>query len=191
MTKPRPKQRRLAVDGAQLKIMSFGPRREIIAALANDADLSARELGERLKRPVTGLYRHLDLLLEARLIRQSGQRPGPKRPEVLYALTFDYFSTSEVAKTAEGRAAVSQAATRYVAATARKFSRAIEKGTARLYTEDANATYQVLDLQLDRAGLVQFHKLLRAFVLSARQLRVRGKSGLETVSMTIVVAPEG
>ena len=45
---------RLVVSSAQLKLMSFGPRRAIIAALANDPDSSARELASRLHRPVTG-----------------------------------------------------------------------------------------------------------------------------------------
>jgi len=185
-----PRTRRLAVSPEQLKTMSFGPRREIIAALANDPDLSARDLAQRLKRPVTGLYRHLELLLDANLIRQSGERAGPKRPEALYALTFDRYSAREAADTDEGRAAIVQAASRYSAATLRKFQRAIENGTARFNTDDANATYNVVDLQLDRAGLVEFHRLMRNFVVAARKLRQRGRQGLETISLTILVAPE-
>jgi hypothetical protein len=77
-----------------------------------------------------------------------------------------------------------------IAATLRKFRRAMESGEGRFNTEDANTTYNIVDLQLDRAGLIAFHKLLRAFVISARELRVRGRKGLETVSMAILVAPE-
>src|SRR5689334_18597607 len=108
---------RLRVSPEQLKLMSFGPRREIIAALANDADLSARELAERIRRPVTGLYRHLSLLTKAGLVRESGQRAGPKRPEALYALSSATFSATEATATDEGRAALADAASRYAGAT--------------------------------------------------------------------------
>ena len=107
------------------------PRHDIIAALANDPNSSARELAARLHRPVTGLYRHLDLLLEAGLIRESGRRPSSKRPEALYALAFSVFSPLETTETAEGRATFSQAASRYAAATTRKLKRSLENGSAR------------------------------------------------------------
>jgi predicted transcriptional regulator len=182
-------QPRLAVSPEQLKLMSFGPRREIIAALANDADLSARDLAERLHRPVTGLYRHIDLLMEAGLIGESGQRPGPKRPEMLYALTFASFTAEVATRSPEGREAFAQAAARYASAAARKIARTIERGAARLHTEDANATFHVMDLQLDRDGLVELHQLLRKFIVASRKLRVRERDGVETVSVTILVAP--
>jgi DNA-binding MarR family transcriptional regulator len=180
---------RLVVSPAQLKLMSFGPRREIIAALANDPDLSARELAGRLRRPVTGLYRHLDRLLEAGLIRETGRRPSSKRPETLYALTFSTFSAIEATETSEGRAAFSQAASRYAAATARKLRRSLENGSARLYADDANAGFGVLDLQLDKAGLVEFHRLRTEFLVRARKLRVRDRAGVETISVAVLFAP--
>jgi DNA-binding transcriptional ArsR family regulator len=179
----------LQVSAEQLKLMWFGPRREIIAALANEPDLSARDLAERLHRPVTGLYRHLDRLLEARLIRSAGERRGPSRPETLFALAFATFSTLEATETAEGRAAMAQAAARYAAATARKFTRAVADGSARLDTRDANAGFRVMDLQLDRAGVEQLHRLMIDFVVKARKLRVRQQAGLETISVTILYAP--
>lgn len=180
----------LAVTPDQLKLMSFGPRREIIATLANDPDLSARDLAEHLRRPVTGLYRHLDLLLDGGLIRQSGQRPGIKRPEALYSLSFRVFSIERAMKSAQGRAAISQAAARYASATARKIDRAIKKGTARLNGEDANTTFGVIDLQVDRAGLIELHRLMRAFIVAARELRVRRNAAMETISVTILLAPQ-
>ena len=159
---------RLLVTPEQLKLMSHGPRREIIAALANDSDLSARDLADRLKRPVTGLYRHLDLLVEAGLLQQTGLRPGHKRPEALYALTFKIFSSDEAAKTPEGR---------------------VEEQTARIGVEDANTRTYVCDLQLDPAGVVELHKLLNAFLVEARKLRVPAEAARETVSMTVLIAP--
>ena len=182
-------QPRLAVSPEQLKLMSFGPRREIIAALANDPDLSARDLAQRLRRPVTGLYRHLELLVAAGLIRQSGERPGAKRPETLYALSFATFSAELASTTEEGRAVMSQAAARYASATARKLARAIESGAARLNAEDANTGFHNMDLQLDRDGVVAFQKLLKGFIAEARKLRVREKDGMETLAVTILVAP--
>jgi len=182
-------QPRLAVSPQQLKLMSFGPRREIIAALANDPDLSARELAQRLHRPVTGLYRHLDLLLAAGLIRQSGERPGLKRPETLFALSFSSFTAEEASRSEEGRAVLSQAAARYASATTRKLSRAFETGAARFNTQDANTGFHVMDLQLDHDGLIGFQTLLRGFIAEARKLRVREKEGVETLAVTILIAP--
>ncbi|MGH3428738.1 MAG: helix-turn-helix domain-containing protein [Mycobacteriales bacterium] len=179
----------LRVSPEQLKLMSFGPRREIIAALANDADLSARDLAERTRRPVTGLYRHLSLLLKSGLIRECGQRPGPKRPEALYALTFATFSAIEATATNEGRAALAEAAARYAGATTRKLKSAIQTGAARLTGADANAGYGNMDLQLDRAGLAEFHRLMGEFIVAARKLRVRRAADAETVSVVILFAP--
>jgi DNA-binding transcriptional ArsR family regulator len=180
----------LNVSPAQLRLMSFGPRREIIAALANDSNLSARELAARLSRPVTGLYRHLNLLLEAGLIRGAGQRLGQKRPETLFSLTFATFSAIEATQTPEGRAAMAQAAARYAAATTRKFARAIEAGAARFSGSETNTGFAVTDLQLDRAGLAKLHRLLRQFVVQARKLRVPEQEGVETVTVTILFAPD-
>ena len=180
---------RLLVTPEQLKLMSHGPRREIIAALANDSDLSARDLADRLKRPVTGLYRHLDLLVEAGLLQQTGLRPGHKRPEALYALTFKIFSSDEAAKTPEGRVAIAEVAARYASAASRKIHRAVEEQTARIGVEDANTRTYVCDLQLDTAGVVELHKLLNAFLVEARKLRVPAEAARETVSMTVLIAP--
>jgi predicted ArsR family transcriptional regulator len=182
-------QPRLSVSPEQLRLMSFGPRREIVAALANDANLSARELGERLRRPVTGLYRHLSQLLSAGIIHESGQRPGMKRPEALYALSFATYSATEAAATDEGRAALAEVAGRYAAATTRKLSRAIASGAARFSGDEANAGYGNMDLQLDRAGLAEFHRLLGEFIVAARKLRVRGVAEAEVLSVVFVYAP--
>jgi len=179
----------LPVSAEQLRLMSYGPRREIIAALANDAELSARDLAGRLHRPVTGLYRHLDRLVDAGLLRQCGSRPGPKRPEALYGLAFRVFSTSAAATTSEGRLAIAEAAARYASAASRKIRRAIDKETARIAVEDANTRFQVSDLQLDRAGLIELHKLLNTFIVEARKLRVPSAAAQETVSVTILIAP--
>ena len=183
-------QQRLAVTPDQLKLMSYGPRRDIIAALANDPDLSARDLAARLHRPVTGLYQHLNILTEAGLIRISGQRPAVKKPEALYVLAFDQFTSEAAVGTPEGRAILAEAAARYASANAKRLTRAIESGAARLHTEDANAGFYVLDLQLDRKGMVELQRLLGAFITEARRLRVRDMDDLETLSITVLIAPE-
>jgi hypothetical protein len=181
--------RKLDVTPAQLRLMSFGPRQEIIAVLANDPDLSARDLAVRLNRPVTGVYRHLDLLLAGGLIRQSGQRAGAKRPEALFALTSPVFSADPKTMSRDGHLAVAEAAVRYAAAAGRKFRRAVEEDVARLDGEGANTRLQATDLQLDATGLAEFNRLLSAFVVAARKLRVPADAAQEMVRMTILVAP--
>jgi predicted ArsR family transcriptional regulator len=180
---------KLAVSPQQLRLMSFGPRREIIAALANDPNLSARDLATRLKRPVTGLYRHLELLQDAGLVRQIGQRRGPKRPEALYALTFATFSAEEVSRSPGGGQVFSEAAVRYAGAAGRKLARAVADGSARMYVEDANAGFSVVDLQLDSSGLVAFNRRLAEFIADIRKLRVPEAAGVETISVTLLMAP--
>jgi len=180
----------LPLSADQLRLISFGPRRDIIAVLANDTNLSARDIAGRLGRRVTALYRHLDLLTEAGLIRQSGTRPGPKRPEAVFALAArSYLPSEAVYATPEGRSALGQAAARYASAAARRLSRAVESGAARPFTADANVAFYNTDLQLDRAGLVEFHKRLRAFLESVRDLRVPGDDGLDHITLTMMVTP--
>jgi predicted ArsR family transcriptional regulator len=180
---------KLAISPEQLRLMSFGPRQELIAVLVNNANLSARDLAQRLRRPVTGIYRHLDLLQDARLIRQSGLRPGPKRPEALYALVSPVFSADHSSMTKEGRLTVADAASRYAADAARKFQRAVKDDVSRMAQEDANTRLQATDLQLDRAGLIEFNRLLSAFVVAVRKLRVPADVAEEMIRMTILVSP--
>jgi predicted ArsR family transcriptional regulator len=178
------------LDPAQLRLMSFGPRRDIIALLANDPELSARQMAARLGRKVTSLYRHLELLLAAGLIREAGVRAGPKRPEALYALASRlYQAAPETFETADGRAAFARAATRYAAAAARRLTAAVESGEARVLEANANAGYYSVDLQLDHAGLVAFNERLRSFLASVRELRVRSDAADEQVTLTILVSP--
>lgn len=180
---------RLSVSPAQLKLMSYGPRREIVAILANEPDLSMKQLAARLHRSVTSLYRHIDLLIEADLVRQSGARDEGRRPEARYALTFSGFTSDKAMETPAGRTAIAEAAARYASAVSRKLSRAVEEERARIHTDDANAGYFILDLQLNRAGLLKFNALLRDFLAEARRLRVREAEDVETVAMAILVAP--
>jgi predicted ArsR family transcriptional regulator len=180
----------LTISAEQLRLMSYGPRRDIIALLANDPELSARDMAERLGRRVTSLYRHLDLLLDAGLIRQTGVRAGPKRPEALFALTSPlYQAPTEAFASAEEAAAYARAAARNASAAARRFERSLASGAARPFGADANVALNNVDLQFDHAGLVEFNKRLDDFLASARELRVRSDGAVERVTLTILVTP--
>jgi len=181
----------LSLSLEQLRLISYGPRRDIIAVLANNPDLSAREIAARLGRKVTSLYRHLDLLADAGLILQSGSRPGARRAETLFALAAPTYAVtaSTFDETSGARVAFGQAANRYASAASRRLSRAIDNGTARLGEGDGNVAVYNVDLQLDGAALIEFHKQLRAFVASARALRVRDGEQLEQITLTILAAP--
>ena len=179
----------LALSAEQLKLMSFGPRRDIVNVLAGQPDLSAREIADRLHRSPTALYRHMELLIDAGLVLQSGQRNGVKRPEAVFALTANNLSAAEATANAEGRAALAQAAKRYAAAASRRFSQALENGTGRPNGQDANIALCHLDLQLDQAGLSELQELLQAFLKSAGGLRDDGQRDQERIAVTILVAP--
>jgi hypothetical protein len=179
----------LALSAEQLKLMSFGPRRDIVSVLADAPDLSTRELADRLHRSPTALYRHMELLIEAGLVWQSGLRSGVKRPEAVFALTAHHLSAAEATANADGRAALAQAAKRYAAAASRRFSHALENGAARPNGQDANIALSHLDLQLDQAGLRQFQRLLRDFLKSAAGLCDDSRRDQERIAVTILVAP--
>jgi DNA-binding transcriptional ArsR family regulator len=179
-----------SISAEQFRLISYGPRRDIIALLANDPELSARDMAEQLGRRVTSLYRHLDLLLEAGLIRQVGARTGTKRPEALFALASPHYQPApEAFATAEGSVAFARAAARYASAASRRFMRTAASGGGRLFDADANVGLYNVDLQLDRDGLVEFNKRLGAFLASARDLRVRSDEAVERVTLTVLVAP--
>lgn len=179
----------LALSAEQLKLMSFGPRRDIVRVLAEDPDLSTREIADRLHRSPTALYRHMELLTEVGLVRQSGLRSGVKRAEAVFALTALHLSDAEATGNAEGRAALAQAAKRYAAAASRRFSQALENGAARPSGQDANLALSHIDLQLDQAGLVEFQRLLQAFLKSAASLAGESRREQEQIAVTILVAP--
>jgi predicted ArsR family transcriptional regulator len=179
----------LALSAGQLKLMSFGPRRDIIGILADEPDLSTREIADRLHRSPTALYRHMELLIEAGLVRQSSLRSGVKRPEAVFALTAHNLSAAEATGKAEGRAALAQAAKRYAAAASRRFSKALENGAARPNGQDANIALSHLDLQLDQAGLRELQRLLQDFLKSAAGLRDDSRRDQEKIAVTILVAP--
>ena len=179
----------LALSAEQLKLMSFGPRRDIVSVLAEAPDLSTREIADRLHRSPTALYRHMELLVEAGLVLQSGQRSGVKRPEAVFALTAHNLSAAEATAKVEGRSALAQAAKRYAAAASRRFSQALETGAARPNGHDANLALSHLELQLDQAGLRQFQRLLQDFLKSATGLRDDSRPGQERIAVTILVAP--
>ena len=131
----------------------------------------------------------MDLLIEAGLVRRSGLRSGVKRPEAVFALTAHHLSAAEATAKAEGRAALAQAAKRYAAAASRRFSQALENGAARPSGQDANIALSHIDLQLDQAGLVEFQRLLQAFLKSAAGLPGDSRRDQERIAVTILVAP--
>ena len=53
----------------------------------------------------------------------------------------------------------------------------------------ADPSTTVSDQQLHTAGVVELHKLLNAFLVEARKLRVPAEAARETVSMTVLIAP--
>src|SRR5215469_8082096 len=88
---------------AQLESLTSPVRLAIIQRLEIDREATARELAERMGRPVTALYHHLKLLEDAGLVRVVGERTGPRRNQAVYAMIADHLSSAEAVKSEQGR----------------------------------------------------------------------------------------
>jgi hypothetical protein len=175
----------------QLRLMSKGRPRDIIALLANETELSARDMARRLGRSYTSIYKPLDRLLHAGMIKQVGERAGPGRPpSALFALASPLYRPSpEAFSTPKGGDAYVRAARRDAAAASRRFERAVAGGVARAYNADANVGLHSADLPLDRASLIKFNEGLADFLAWARNLSARSDETAESVTLTILIAP--
>jgi DNA-binding Lrp family transcriptional regulator len=181
----------MPLSAEQLRLMSKGRPREIIALLANETELSARDMARRLGRSRTSIYKPLDRLLDAGMIKQVGARAGPgSPPSALYALASPLYKPSpEAFSTQKGSDAYVRAAKRDASAASRRFESAVAGGVARAFNADANVGLHSADLLFDRASLVKFNEGLADFLAWARNLSARSDKTAEGVTLTILIAP--
>ena len=172
------------LDQAQLEMLTSPIRLAIVQRLEMDEQATARELAERLGRPVTALYHHLKQLEDIGLLRAVAERKGTRRPEAVYALP-GYLSSAEAVRTGQGRKAYSRAAARVADAGARAFSSAAAKGSPRFDGEHRNAMVRYFLLRADKKKLARLNKLLD----SLEDALAHSCEDGEEIQLTVLLSP--
>jgi DNA-binding transcriptional ArsR family regulator len=169
----------------QLESLTSPTRLAIVQRLEIDREATARELAQRMGRPVTALYHHLKQLEDAGVLRVVAERRGSRRPEAVYAMVGDYLSTAKAVKTAQGRRTYGRAAARVADAGVRAFSAAVARGAPRFDGEHRNAMVKYYLLRADGRKLARLNRLLDELDALAVQSSADG----EEIHLTVLLAP--
>jgi predicted ArsR family transcriptional regulator len=169
----------------QLESLSSPVRLAIVQQLEIDREATARELAQRMGRPVTALYHHLQQLTDIGVLRIVAERKGARRPEAVYALVAGQISSAEAVKTRPGRKSYARAAVRVADAGARAFTAAVAHGDPRFAGKHRNATVKYFLLRADRQKLARLNELLRELEHAAAHSCEDG----EEIQLTILLAP--
>lgn len=169
----------------QLESLTSPVRLAIVQRLEIDKEGTARELAQRMGRPVTALYHHLKQLEDIGVLRVVSERKGSRRPEAVYAMVADQLLSTEAVKTRQGRQTYGRAATRVADAGARAFAAAVAHGNPRFDGEQRNATVKYFVLRADRKKIARLNKLL------AELEEIAGHScdDGEEIQLTILLSP--
>ena len=116
----------VVLDRRQVDALASPARLEIVEAMGVLGRVSARELAAHLGRSAGAVYHHLRTLEAAGLLEEVDRRPGPRRPEILYAVR-----AGRLAVPAGQTAAGDQAAARALHAVLRQASRDVDAAFAR------------------------------------------------------------
>lgn len=169
----------------QLESLTSPIRLAIVQRLEIEREATAREIADRMGRPVTALYHHLQLLEDAGVLRVVGERKGSRRPESIYALMADQLSTSGVAKTQKGRDTLGQAAIRVADAGGRAFSRAMAQTEPRFEGRHRNAMVRYFVLRANSRKLAELNRLIDALDAAASDPSDDG----EEIQLTWLLTP--
>jgi DNA-binding transcriptional ArsR family regulator len=169
----------------QLESLTSPIRLAIIQRLDIDKEATARELAQKMGRPVTSLYHHLKQLEEIGVLYISAERSGVRRPEAVYAMAVGRLSSAEAVKTAKGRKTYGRAGVRIADAGARAFSAAVTHGRPRFDGEHRNTTARHYVLRADKKKLAELNRLLTELEEAAAH---SGKDG-EEIQLTILLSP--
>ncbi|MEZ2348776.1 helix-turn-helix domain-containing protein [Terriglobus sp. RCC_193] len=180
-----PKKHVLTLE--QLESLTSPIRLAIIQRLEMDKQATARELAHRMGRPATALYHHLKQMENLGLIRVAAEQKGTRRPEAVYAMVANQFSSSEAVKTPEGRETYGRAGTRVADAGARAFSSAVSSGEARFTGAERNAMVRFFVLRADKKKLRRLNALLQELEEEATQSCEEG----EEIQLTVLLSAIG
>jgi predicted ArsR family transcriptional regulator len=175
----------MQVSAAQLAALASSVRLAVVQRLDMEGTATARELADFLGQPVTGLYHHLKLLQEKRLIRVGEFRQAGARDEAVYALVNRRISSARAVRTSAGRKSLLQLAARVMAATLRAFSASLSTAAARLEGRDRNTAIRHLVFRANRERLAGINATIDELCHAAGL----SDHGGEALLLTIVLAP--
>ena len=183
---------RLELSVEQLEAIASPVRLAIVQRLDADGAATAKELAQRLGRPVTALYHHLELLQRCGLLRVVESRKGERRPEAVYACVSARLSSARAARSDSGRRTLAKTAARAAGATLRAFSTACERAAARLDGRRRNTVVRHFAVRADAARLERINALIDELDAVAGASGERGEDLLLTVVMApLPTRPEG
>jgi len=176
-----------ALTPDQIDCLTHPLRLAIIQRLEGDKEATARELALRIGRPPTSLYHHLKQLLDIGLVRIIGERKGQRRPEAIYALIADEYTTIDAVKTSAGRQAYARSTSRIAEAAARVLSGAIEADSARFQGDARNIRARFFMVRANRQKLARINMLIDE--LEALLLDGKPDDGDE-IMLTLLMSPQ-
>lgn len=171
----------LKLTPAQLGAMASSVRLAIVQRLDIDGQATARELAERLGRPVTALYHHLEQLQQAGLVHVVERRSTGRRPEAVYAMVSRRLSSADAVRTPRGRNNLVKLAARAIGASLRAFAAAASQAAARFEGTQRNCAVRHLLFRADRAQLARINALIDQLEAASSQTSERGEDMLLTV----------
>ncbi|QNH19171.1 Helix-turn-helix domain protein [Xanthomonas sp. GW] len=183
---PAPRALKLTPD--QLGAMASSPRLAILQRLDIDGQATARELGERLGRPVTALYHHLERLESAGLVQVVERRSTGRRPEAVYAVVARQLSSADALRTPGGRRNLIKVASSAVGASLRAFAGAATQAAARFEGSQRNCAVRHLSFRADAAQLARINTLIGELEQASLQGGEAAEDG-QPLLLTVVLAP--
>ena len=149
---------------AQARALASPSRLEIVEAFGAIGRASARELAAHLGRSPGAVYHHIRALEHAGVVREVARRPGPRRPEAVYAP-----AAGRLAVAAGPRLGDQQAAVRALKAVLRQaardadgmFGRGVETLRGRFHGLQLSAALQPADVKRALALLGELEAVFR------------------------------
>lgn len=171
----------------QLGAMASSPRLAILQRLDIDGQATARELGERLGRPVTALYHHLERLEEAGLVEVVERRSTRRRPEAVYAVVSRQLSSADALRTPGGRRNLIKVARSAMGASLRAFAAAATQAAARFDGSQRNCAVRHLSFRADDARLARINALIGELEQATLKSGEEAEDG-QPLLLTVVLA---
>lgn len=182
-----PAKSALKLTQRQLGALASSPRLAIIQRLDIDREATARELAERLGRPVTALYHHLGQLEASGLIRVVERRSTGRRPEAVYAVVSRQLSSAEALRSAGGRRSLIKMAASAAGASLRAFAALAAQAAARFDGPQRNCAVRHLAFRADDARLARINALIAELEQVSLENSEEGDDG-ESMLLTVVLA---
>lgn len=76
----------------QIRALASPMRHAIYQVVSNQGEASVREIGHQLGRQPAALYRHVDRLVEAGVLKEIGSESTTRRDAKLYSTQFEYLA---------------------------------------------------------------------------------------------------